>query len=129
MILGIIWIRSSELSRLSAVTAAVAASTTEVIWELVRELEIVLLVLRDDTLACHELLVEMRLALSSLITVEAREDVVVPLSVAPVSVVPVSAVVEEPPPPSSLLQEKTVRLKRDMRIMYKTLFIFFLHKQ
>ena len=24
-------------------------------------------------------------------------------------------------------QEKTVRLKRDMRIMYKTLFIFFLH--
>ena len=29
---------------------------------------------------------------------------------------------------SLLLQEKTVRLKRDMRIMYKTLFIFFLHQ-
>ena len=31
--------------------------------------------------------------------------------------------------PSSLLllQEMTVRLKRDMRIMYNTLFIFFLH--
>ena len=32
--------------------------------------------------------------------------------------------------PSSLLlaQEMMVRLKRDMRIMYKTLFIFFLHQ-
>ena len=28
----------------------------------------------------------------------------------------------------SSLQEKTVRLKRDMRIMYKTLFIFFFHQ-
>jgi hypothetical protein len=28
---------------------------------------------------------------------------------------------------SLLLQEKTVRLKSDIRIMYKTLFIFFLH--
>ena len=27
-----------------------------------------------------------------------------------------------------LAQEKTVKLKRDMRIMYKTLFIFFLHQ-
>jgi len=27
-----------------------------------------------------------------------------------------------------LAQEMTVRLKRDMRIMYKTLFIFFLHQ-
>ena len=107
MILGMIWIKSSELSRLAAATAAVAASTTKVICELVRELESVLLVLRDDTLACLELLVEIRLALSSTITVEEREDVVVPLFV-----VPVSAVVdEEPPPPSSLLQEITVRLK------------------
>jgi len=73
MILGMIWIRSSELSRLDAVTAAVAASTTEVIWELVGVLESVLLVLRDETLECLELLVEMRLALSSLITVEERE--------------------------------------------------------
>jgi len=32
--------------------------------------------------------------------------------------------------PSSLLlaQEMTMKLKRDMRIMYKTLFIFFLHQ-
>ena len=73
--------RSSELSRLAAVTAAVAASTTEVIWELVRELESVLLVLRDETLECLELLVEMRLALSSRITAEEREVVVVPVSV------------------------------------------------
>jgi len=53
-----IWMRSSELSRLDAVTAAVAASTTKVIWELVRELERVLLVLRDETLVCLELLEE-----------------------------------------------------------------------
>ena len=121
--------RSSELSRLDAVIAAVAASTTKVIWELVRELESVLLVLRDETLECLELLVEMRLVLSSPITVEAREVVVVPLSVAPVSVVvplsvaPVSAVVEEPPPPSSLLQEMTVRLKRKIKKICRILFI------
>ena len=97
-----------------------------------------MLVLRDEVLPCLELLVEERLALSSLITVEAREDVVVPLSVVPlsavplsvvplsvvpVSVVPVSAVVEEPPPPSSLLQEIMVRLKRKMKIMCRILFI------
>ena len=102
MILGIIWIRSSELSRLDAVTAVVAASTTEVIWELVRELESVLLVLRDDTLACLELLEEDRLALSSLITLEARVVVVVFWSVVVVS--------------SSLLflaHEMMVRLKRN----------------
>ena len=29
---------------------------------------------------------------------------------------------------SFLAQEKMVKLKRDMRIMYKTLFIFFLHQ-
>ena len=84
--------RSSELSRLDAVTAAVAASTTEVIWELVRELESVLLVLRDETLACLELLVEERLALSSLITVEARVVVVVPEN---------SSILLEPIPSSS----------------------------
>ena len=115
MILGIIWIRSSELSRLDAVTAVVAASTTEVIWELVRELESVLLVLRDDTLACLELLEEERLALSSLITLEARVVVVVFSSVVVVS--------------SSLLflaHEIIVRLKsKRERIMYKTLFMFF----
>jgi len=113
MILGMIWMRSSELSRLAAVTAAVAASTTEVIWELVRELESVLLVLRDDTLACLELLEEDRLALSSLITVEARVAVVGPVSV-----------VDEPPP-LSLLQEIMVKLRNEIRIMYKTCFIFF----
>ena len=103
--------RSSELSRLDAVTAAVAASTTKVIWELVRELESVLLVLRDETLACLELLVEMRLALSSPITVEERVVVVVPVPV-PSSVVPVSDVVEEPPP-LSLLQP--INMKNDSK--------------
>ena len=113
MILGMIWIRSSELSRLAAVTAAVAASTTEVIWELVRELERVLLVLRDETLECLELLVEMRLALSSPITVEAREVVLVPVPV-PSSVVPVSDVVEEEPP-SSLLEQPETRINDSRR--------------
>ena len=102
--------RSSELSRLAAATAAVAASTTEVIWELVRELESVLLVLRDETLECLELLVEDRLALSSLITVEERVVVVVP-----VSVVPVSDVVEEEPPPPSLPPPQPITMKNDSR--------------
>jgi hypothetical protein len=107
-----IWMRSSELSRLDAVTAAVAASTTKVIWELERELESVLLVLREETLECLELLVEDRLALSSRITVEAREDVVVP-----VSVVPVSDVVEEEslPEPSSLLVQPWTRINNSNR--------------
>jgi hypothetical protein len=107
-----IWMRSSELSRLDAVTAAVAASTTKVIWELERELESVLLVLRDETLVCLELLVEERLALSSRITVEARDDVVVP-----VSVVPVSDVVEEEslPEPSSLLVQPWTRINNSNR--------------
>ncbi|HIB94522.1 MAG TPA: hypothetical protein EYO60_09590 [Candidatus Lambdaproteobacteria bacterium] len=114
--------RSSELSRLDAVTAAVAASTTKVIWELVRELESVLLVLRDETLDCLELLVEDRLALSSLITVEARVVVVVPVSVVlsvVLSVVPVSVVVEDvellPEPPSLLLVQPDTRINDSSR--------------
>ena len=67
-----------------------------------------MLVLRDETLACLELLVEMRRVLSSPITVEARVVVVVPVSS---SVVPVSDVVEEPP--SSLLQP--INMKNDSR--------------
>ena len=39
-----------------------------------------------------------------------------------------SSVVVEEPLSLLLLQEYMVRLKRDMRIMYKTLFIFFLHQ-
>ena len=94
-------------------STSVAASTTEVIWELVRELESVLLVLREETLACLELLVEERLALSSRITVEAREVVVVP-----VSVVPVSDVVEDvelSPEPSSLLVQPRTRINDSRR--------------
>ena len=129
MILGMIWIKSSELSRLAAVTAAVAPSTTDVIWALVRELERVLLVLRDETLVCLELLVEERLALSSLITEEAREVVVVLVSVVSVSVDSVSDSVEEeslpePPPSSLLVHEIMVRLKRSTIKMCKILLIF-----
>ena len=67
-----------------------------------------MLVLRDETLDCLELLVEERLALSSLITVEARVVVVVPVPV-PSSVVPVSDAVEEEP--LSLLQP--INMKSD----------------
>ena len=49
--------------------------------------------LREESLDCLELLVEERLALSSLITAEEREVVVVPVPV-PSSVVSVSDVVE-----------------------------------
>ena len=45
-----------------------------------------------------------------------------------VSVVVVVVVLSVVDSSLSSLQEKTVRLKRDMRIMYKTLFIFFLHQ-
>ena len=127
MIFGMICMRSSELFIPALLTARVAASTTEVIWELVRLLESVLLVLREETLDCLELLVEERLALSSRITVEAREVVVVP-----VSVVPVSDVVEEEslPEPSSLLVQPDTRIndsnrteneKRFEKVSFRTL--------
>ena len=99
-IVGISAIRSSELSRLAAVTFAVAAVVIVEIWAAVRELESVLLVLREETLECLELLAEMRLVLSSPITEEAREDVLVP-----VPVVPVSDAVDEELSPSSLLEQ------------------------
>ena len=84
-----------------------------------------MLVLRDDTLACLELLEEDRLALSSLITVEARVVVGVSVSSSVVSssVVSVSDVFEEEPS-SLLLQEMMVKLRNKIRIMYKTFFIF-----
>ena len=103
--------RSSELSSPAVLTAAVAASTTEVIWELVSELESVLLVLRDETLECLELLVEDRLALSSLISLAERETRV------PVPV-PSSVVVDEEslPEPSSLLVHPRTRINDSRRI-------------
>ena len=124
MILGMIWIKSSELSRLAALTAAVAPSTTDVIWSLVRELVRVLLVLRDETLACLELLVEERLALSSLITEEAREVVVDSVSDDSVSDEPEEESLPEPPPSSLLVHEIMVRLKRNTNKMCKFLLIF-----
>jgi|TARA_B110000014_G_C19965599_1_gene499798 hypothetical protein len=68
-------IKSSELDRPAKLTAPLAASTIEVIWELVRELVSSLLLLRDEILPCLELLVEERRALSSLITAEAVDSV------------------------------------------------------
>ena len=82
--------------------------------------------LRDETRACLELLEEDRLALSSVITEEAREVVVVPESV-----VSVFDVVEEESlpelPPSPLPHEIMVRLKRNTNKMCKILFIFSFH--
>ena len=69
--------------------------------------------LLDETLVCLELLVEERLALSSLITEEAREAVVVPVSDESVSDPVEEESLPEPPPPLSLLpHEIMVRLKR-----------------
>ena len=101
MIFGMICMRSSELFIPALLTARVAASTTEVIWELVRLLESVLLVLREETLDCLELLVEERLALSSRITVEARGVVVVPVSVVSSVVPEASSILLDPIPSSS----------------------------
>ena len=75
-----------------------------------------MLVLRDETLECLELLVEERLALSSRITVEAREVVLVPVSSSVVSssVVSVSVVVDASPP-SSLLEQPETRINDSNR--------------
>ena len=75
-----------------------------------------MLVLRDETLECLELLVEERLALSSRITVEAREVVLVPVSSSVVSssVVSVSVVVDASPP-SSLLEQPEIRINDSRR--------------
>ena len=123
MILGMIWIKSSELSRLAAVTAAVAASTTEVIWALVRELDRVLLELRNETLLCLELLVDERLELSSLITEDARVVVVAVVSDVSESDVSESDVVDEELPPPSLPHEIIVKLKSNTTRNSKIVFI------
>ena len=79
--------------------------------------------LRDETRACLELLVEMRRALSSPITVEAREVVVVPVS-------DVVEDVELSPEPSSLLVQPDTRIndsnrteneKRFEKVSFRTL--------
>ena len=82
MILGMSWIRSSELPIPASLTAVVAASVTSVICEFEREFVRVLLVdlvetrvmlpLLDDL----ELLVELRLVFSSLMTSEDNEELV-----------------------------------------------------
>ena len=109
IILGIIWIKSVELSRLAAATAAVAASTTKVIWALVRLiLSSVLLVLREETLAClEELLEEERLALSSMITAEEREVVLVPVSDVVEAELSPSSLLEQPETSNAILNIKT----------------------
>ena len=123
MISGMIWIKSSELSRLAALTAAVAASTTEVIWVLVRELERVLLELRNETLLCLELLVDERLELSSLITEDARVVVVAVVSDVSESDVSESDIVDEELPPPSLPHEIIVKLKSNTTRNSKIVFI------
>ena len=76
--------------------------------------------IRDETLDCLELLVEDRLALSSRITVEAREVVVVPVSVV-LSVVVVEDV-ELSPEPSSLLVQPDTRINNSNRTKYEKRF-------
>ena len=81
----------------------------------------------DESLACLELLVEERLALSSLITEEAREVVVVPVSDESVSDPVEEESLPEPPPSSLLVHEIMVRPKKDTNKMCKILSTFYLH--
>ena len=77
--------------------------------------------LRDETRDCLELLVEMRLALSSPITVEARVVTVVSVSSSVVSSSVVSASdvsssdVVDAPPPLSLPPPQPITMKNDSR--------------
>ena len=85
-ILGMSAIKSSELSRLAAVTVVAAAVVMEEIWAAVRELESVLLVFLEETLVRLpqvssrdlEVLDDERLALSSAITEDERLVVLEP---------------------------------------------------
>ena len=83
--------------------------------------------LRDETLVCLELLVDVRLALSSLITEEAREVVFDSVSDDSVSYPVEEESLPEPPPSSLLVHEIMVRLKKNTNKMCKILFIFSLH--
>ena len=69
-------------------------------------------------------LVGVVIDVTSAITGAVVSVVVVVLSVVVVSVVEVDVVESS----SLLLQETIERLKKDMRIMYKTLFILYLHQ-
>ena len=121
IILGIIWIKSVELSRLAAATAAVAASTTKVIWALVRLIgSSVLLVLRDETLACLELLADMRLALSSPITEDEREVVLVPVSDAVEAELLLSSLFAQPETSNAIL---TIKTNQENRLFIMMLLI------
>ena len=83
-----------------------------------------MLVLREETLACLELLEEERLALSSMITVEAREVVLVPVSDA------VDAVDEELSPSSLLEQPETSNAILNIKTNQENkLFILFLFRK
>ena len=104
-----------------------------------------LLKLSEDTLIVPEH-VELEVLVVTVVVSIASENVTVMLSVIDTELwlsavvdteITVGAVVsvvdelsEESSTRSSLVlhEDMTVRLKRDMRIMYKTLFIFFLHK-
>jgi hypothetical protein len=119
--LGIIWIKSVELSRLAAATAAVAASTTKVIWALVRLIgSSVLLVLREETLECLELLEEERLALSSMITEEEREVVLVPGSDAVEAELLLSSLFAQPETSNAIL---TIKTNQENRLFIMMLLI------
>jgi hypothetical protein len=132
-IVGISSIKSSELSRLAAVTVAAAPVVIVEIWSAVRELESVLLVFLEETPVSLpqvssrdlEVLDDERLALSSVITEDARLLELVPEPPEPPEDVEESSAVVAAP--SSLLEHDensnvmlTKRINQDNR-----LFIFF----
>ena len=67
-------------------------------------------------------------AVESVVVVELSVEVELSSSVSSSSVVVVSSLVVDAPSSLLLAHEMMVRLKREMRIMYKTLLIFFLHQ-
>ena len=124
-IVGISAIKSSELSRLAAVTVVAAAVVMEEIWAAVRELESVLLVFLEETLVSlpHvssrdlEVLDDERLALSSAITEDERLVVLVPEPELAVLVYYSSSLLEHDENSNVML---TKRINQDNK-----LFIFF----
>ena len=130
-ILGMSAIKSSELSRLAAVTVVAAAVVMEEIWAAVRELESVLLVFLEETLVSLpqvssrdlEVLDDERLALSSAITEDERLLQLVPVPVPELAVLVYSS--------SSLLEHDensnvmlTKRTNQEVR-----LFILFIYRK
>jgi hypothetical protein len=121
-------IKSSELSRLAAVTCSAAAVVMEEIWAAVRELESVLLVFLEETLVSLpqvsssdlEVLFDERLALSSAITEDERLIELVPVPELAVLVNSSSSLLEHDENSNVML---TTRTNQDNKLFIFVLYI------